>query len=95
MDSYQRHFYVTHYQTQQDKRAYDVKLVGVPDGCPAKIIGESKYCARAGYPEEAHKYSFVGDKYDDTENQVANSDIIRGNFGSYVGMFGYKGHACD
>lgn len=95
MDSYQRHFYVTYYQTQKDKRAYDVKLVGVPDGCPAKIIGESKYCARAGYPEEAHKYSFVGDEYDDTENQVANSDIIRGNFGSYVGMFGYKGHACD
>ena len=24
------------------------------------MIGESKYCARAGYPEEAFKYEFQG-----------------------------------
>jgi hypothetical protein len=35
-----------------------VKLVGVPDGCPIKMIGSSKYCARAGYAEEAYKYEF-------------------------------------
>jgi hypothetical protein len=33
--------------------------------------------------------------YDDAKNKIDNSDIIRGNFGSYVGMDGYKGHACD
>ena len=90
-----RHFYVSDYFVQNDNRAYNVKLVGVPDGCPIKMIGDNKYCARAGYPEEAHQYEFQGVSYEDTENKKANSDIIRGNFGSFVGMSGYKGHACD
>ena len=90
-----RHFYTSGYIVQNDNRAYDVKLVGVPDGCPIKMIGEEKYCARAGYPEEAHQYEFQGVTYEDSENKKANSDIIRGNFGSFVGMSGYKGHACD
>jgi hypothetical protein len=67
----------------------------VPDGCPVKLIGDSKYCARAGYPEEAYKYEFVGTSYEDSVNKRDNSDIIRGNFGSFVGMSGYRGHACD
>lgn len=94
-DSDWRHFYVSQYQTQYDNRSYHVELVGVPDGCPIKMIGENKYCARAGYPEEAYKYEFQGMSYDDSENKKANSDIIRGNFGSFVGMNGYTGHACD
>ena len=94
-DSDWRHFYVSNYLTQSDNRSYEVDLVGVPDGCPVKMIGEDKYCARAGYPEEAHKYEFIGVEYTDTKNKVANSDIVRGNFGSFVGMRGYKGHTCD
>lgn len=94
-DSDWRHFFVTTYETQNDNRSYKVKLVGVPDGCPIKMIGESKYRARAGYPEEAHQYEFQGTVYEDTENKKANSDIIRGNYGSYVGMKNYTGHACD
>ena len=90
-----RHFYTNNYIPQQDNKSYSVRLVGVPDGCPVKMINEYKYCARAGYPEEAHKYEFVGVEYEDTENKIANSDLIRGNFGSYVGMHGYQGHACD
>jgi hypothetical protein len=57
-ESYQRHFYVSGYQTQMDNRSYNVQLVGVPDGCPIKMIGDIKYCARAGYAEEAYKYEF-------------------------------------
>lgn len=94
-ESDQRHFYVPGYELFGDNRSYKVKLVGVPDGCPVKLIGDSKYCARAGYPEEAYKYEFVGTSYEDSTNQKDNSDIIRGNFGSFVGMQGYKGHACD
>ena len=94
-DSDWRHFYVSQYQTQNDNRSYNVELVGVPDGCPIKMIGDNKYCARAGYPEEAYKYEFQGSEYKDSENKRANSDIIRGNFGSFVGMSGYTGHACD
>lgn len=90
-----RHFYATNYITQNDNRAYAVKLVGVPDGCPIKMIGDEKYRARAGYPEEAYKYEFQGVEYTDTTNQKDNSDIVRGNYGSYVGMDGYRGHACD
>ena len=90
-----RHFYTTQYTTQNDNRAYNVKLVGVPDGCPVKMIGDTKYCARAGYPEEAFKYEFQGTSYENTQDKIDNSDIIRGNFGSYVGMLGYQGHACD
>ena len=94
-DSDSRHFYVSGYTTQNDNRSNKVNLVGVPDGCPIKMIGEDKYCARAGYPEEAFHYEFQGTSYDDSENKKANSDIIRGNFGSFVGMKGYRGHACD
>ena len=94
-DSNQRHFYVSAYQTQNDNRSYNVKLVGVPDGCPIKMIGETKYSARAGYAEEAYKYEFQGTEYADSANKKNNSDIIRGNFGSYVGMESYTGHACD
>jgi hypothetical protein len=69
--------------------------VGVPDGCPIKMIGDAKFSARAGYAEEAYKYEFQGVEYKDSENKKDNSDIIRGNYGSYVGMYGYTGHACD
>ena len=94
-DSNYRHFYVDQYVARDEKRSYKVKLAGVPDGCPVKMIGESKYCARAGYPEEAYKYEFQGTSYDDSTNKRDNSDIVRGNFGSFVGMTGYKGHAAD
>ena len=94
-ESNQRHFYVENYVTQNDNRSYQVELVGVPDGCPVKMIKENKYCARAGYPEEAFKYEFQGISYDDAVNKRDNSDIVRGNFGSFVGMLNYKGHACD
>ena len=94
-ESDSRHFYVSGYSLQNDNRSSKVNLVGVPDGCPIKMIGEDKYCARAGYPEEAFQYEFQGVAYDDSENKKANSDIIRGNFGSFVGMKGYRGHACD
>ena len=95
MLSNDRHFYVERYNYQSDNRAYSVELVGVPDGCPIKMIDSDKYCARAGYPEEAFKYEFQGTPYDDSVNKIANSDVIRGYYGSYVGMKGYRGHACD
>ena len=94
-DSKERHFYVSDYILQNDARSYNVKLVGVPDSCPIKMIGDNKYRARAGYPEEAYKYEFQGVEYTDSINQKDNSDIVRGNFGSFVGMSGYNGHACD
>ena len=94
-DSDYRHFYVSGYSNQNDDRYYQVKLVGVPDGCPIKMIGDNKYCARAGYAEEAYKYEFQGVEYKDSTNKKANSDIIRGNYGSFVGMQNYLGHACD
>ena len=94
-ENHQSHFYMNNYIAQEDNRSYQVKLVGVPDGCPIKMIGESKYRARAGYAEEAYKYEFQGVEYEDSVNKRDNSDIVRGNFGSFVGMQGYKGHACD
>jgi hypothetical protein len=69
--------------------------VGVPDGCPVKMIKERKYRARAGYPEEAYKYEFIGESYETTTDKKDNSDFVRGNYGSYVGMFGYTGHSGD
>ena len=94
-ESKERHFYISHNVYQNDNRSYKVRLIGVPDGCPVKIIKDNEYCARAGYAEEAYKYEYIGKKYNDAENQIANSDIIRGNFGSYVGIYGFGGHACD
>ena len=93
--SKERHFYVDSYLYQTDKSFNKVKLVGVPDGCPIKMIGDNKFRARAGYPEEAYKYEFQGMVYEDPVDMKDNSDIVRGNFGSYVGMEGYTGHATD
>ena len=90
-----RHFYVDLYQYQTDNRSYEVNLVGVPDSCPLKMIQDNKYRARAGSPEEAYKYEFQGVEYSDTTNKINNSDIVRGNFGSFVGVRGYSGHAGD
>ena len=90
-----RHFYANNYILESNITTSLVKLVGVPDGCPIKVIEESQYRARAGYPEEAYKYEFQGNAYEDSINQEQNSDIIRGNFGSYVGMSNYAGHAVD
>lgn len=94
-ESKQRHFYVSGYQKQVDVHSSLVRLVGVPDGCPIKMIGDVKFRARAGYPEEAYKYEFQGESYDDSTNQKDNSDIVRGNYGSFVGVQNYDGHMCD
>ena len=90
-----RHFYVSNYQVQDENTSSKVKLIGVPDGCPIKMIGESKYRARAGYAEEAYKYEYQGKTYEDSLDIKENAEIIRGNFGSYVGMSNYPGHALD
>lgn len=94
-DSVDRHFYVSDYNVYNDNKSSKVKLVGVPDGCPVKMIGDNVFRARAGYPEEAYKYEFIGNSYEDSENKIANSDIVRGNFGSYVGVDGFTGHVGD
>ena len=93
-ESSKRHFYVSGYNLT-DYNSCNVKLVGVPDGCLIKMIGENKYRARAGYAEEAYKYESIGKSYEDNTDIKENSDIVRGNFGSYVGMTGYSGHAGD
>ena len=93
--SKERHFYINNYQLQNDNTHYKVQLVGVPDGCPIKMIGETKYSARAGYPEEAFKYECQGVSYENDIDKKENSDIIRGYFGSYVGMKNYQGHETD
>ena len=93
--SKERHFYINNYDVQNDTTNYKVQLVGVPDGCPIKMIGETKYSARAGYPEEAFKYECQGSSYENDIDKKENSDIIRGYFGSYVGMKNYQGHETD
>ena len=90
-----RHFYVPSYVCYTDSDVHKVRLVGVPDGCPVKMIGEKTYKARAGYPEEAYKYEFIGDDFVESVEKRDNSDIVRGNYGSYVGISNFIGHATD
>ncbi len=94
-DNKDRHFYVSNYQLQDENTLSKVKLVGVPDSCPVKMIGDSKYRARAGYAEEAYKYECQRKIYEDELDIKENAEIIRGNFGSYVGVSNYLGHALD
>jgi hypothetical protein len=37
-DNNYRHFYVSSYTLFDVRKKYDVNLVGVPDGCPVKMI---------------------------------------------------------
>lgn len=79
-----RHFYNLDYEFSASQPSYDCIITSVPDNTKA-IKGQSKFfSARAGEAEDATLYYNVGYKNKGTKA----TNIIRGSFGSYIGIEG-------
>lgn len=83
-----RHFYIPKYKNLKTTPILQrsIKLTLVEDGVSRKTSGTSTFSSRAGIPEEAWRFSFVGKE--DRDKQANN--IARGYFCSYVGLEGYN-----
>lgn len=66
----------------------DVRLTAVPKETKIKTDGENYFSTRAGNPDEPYKTSDVNYKWNETPPQTltASTSLIRGNWGSFVGM---------
>lgn len=88
-----RHFYIPNYSDSNTTMSSISKIIAVPDGIKCVGVDDLIFRARAGEAEEAWQYECIGNAYKsekdyDTEisNKKINSDIIRGNFGAYLGF---------
>lgn len=93
----ERHFYAPAYYDRDVNTSYSFKIIGIPDSVKCIGIDSMKFRSRAGEAEEAWRYEcisedFKSSKYKSTgqiddetiDNKKINTDIIRGNFGSYL-----------
>lgn len=73
----------------------NVPIIGVPDSVPIKRTRTTLFCSRAG-SAESYDFKTVGEEFDlDYSNPPSSKDkIVRGAFGPYLGLSGYKGQAC-
>ena len=86
-DFNERYFYPSGYVTSNSlKITSETKIILVEDGVKLTTDGDQQYSSRAGDPEEAWRLSY-GDKI--SLNSSA-TNIIRGNFGTYIGINGYN-----
>lgn len=82
-----RHFYIPKYYDMNIRNTYECKIIAVPDSTKCVGIDNLKFRSQAGDPEEAYKYEFIGNSYEeDNENKKIDTDIIRGNFGPYLAI---------
>ena len=80
-----RNLYIDEYKVNSNNSLYPTKLTLVADGIKTISDGTQTYSARAGDSEEV-KFSYIY-----RENKVKNaSNLIRGLYGSYVGINGYS-----
>lgn len=95
-----RHYYIPDYYDTSSSISGTYKLISVPEDVKCVGLDNLKFRSRAGYAEEAWRYESVGDEYkserdkrnnsesdDETiSNKQANSDIVRGVYGAYLGV---------
>ncbi len=65
-------------------------IVGVEDSCPIVGVNKNRWSAQAGNAEEAYTFKYL---VKDTKTSDA-TNIIRGNFGPFIGLAGDKLEAC-
>ena len=80
---------VSNYQSPNKDNYHDVKIIGVEDNVKLVGIGDELFSSRAGEAEEAFRYAWVGNKI---KKDRGGNNLIRGSFGSYLGITDYKGH---
>lgn len=82
------HHYVKSFSPDDNNSQEDVKLTAVPKDTKRKTDGENYFSTKAGLAEEAYKTEDVNNRWDKTVPQqlTASTSLIRGNWGSFVGM---------
>lgn len=85
-----RYFTIKSYKhNSSDLKAIEgIKITLVEDGTKMTTSGTQKFSSKAGSAEEAWRVSYAGKTA--LDNSATN--IIRGNFGTYLGIEGYNGY---
>ncbi len=94
-----RHFYVPSYVDKDYTQNYNFKIIPVSDNTKYASVDGVGFRGRAGEAEEAFRYESISEDFksqnsletgeldDKTSNNIKiNSDIVRGSFGSYLGI---------
>lgn len=81
-----RHFYHPAYYDSSIEQSYDTKIISIPEDVKCVGLDNYKFRSRAGYAEEAWRYEQIGYEYDNDSDKQTNTDIVRGIYGSYLGM---------
>lgn len=91
-----RHFYIKDYYDNIDRSNAECPIIAIQDSQKVGAVEDILFKARAGEAEEVFRYSAISsehlknskDEYapENLSNIKANSDIIRGSFGPYLGF---------
>lgn len=84
-----------HYHTTREDcdTAYTrtISIIGVPDSTVAKRTKTSIFCSKAGNVESL-EFKTVGEEFElDYKNSNVKNNIVRGNFGPFLGLSDYRG----
>ena len=83
-----RHLYIDNptYINNSSRPCLTSKVAGVEDNTKLIEVGTKLFSARAGEAEEAFRYEYVDQEIKSTES----SNLLRGSFGPYLALSGYK-----
>lgn len=82
-----RHYYISGYTENRSEVVKNgVTLTYVPDGIQLISSGITEFSSKAGTAEEAFRYSH----FEKENTTAAATNLVRGNWGSYVGIDGYN-----
>lgn len=82
-----RYFYIKDYTNVfSEDLIHNIKLTSVEDGMPIRYSGTKYFSSRAGIPEEAYKFEFLGRE----DRKEGATNLLRGYYTGYVGAEGIK-----
>ena len=81
-----RHLYIDNPTYINNRPCLTSKIAGVEDNTKLIEVGTKLFSARAGEAEEAFRYEYVDQEIKSTES----SNLLRGSFGPYLALSGYK-----
>lgn len=82
-----RYFYLKDYTNVfSEDLIHNIKLTTIEDGMPIRYSGTKYFSSRAGIPEEAYKFEFLGKE----DRKESATNLIRGYYTGYVGAEGIK-----
>ena len=91
-----RYLFIDKYKTNSDPITQKIKIVGCNDDNSGNMIRNQVYRNRAGEPEEAWRFRYIGKEKDLTFNEKDSEQhdknyAVRGSFGTYLGIYNFVG----